>query len=360
MTDPEPVETGRCGPRPAGPGAASWPSSAAPRQCRPPDRAGLAGPRRPSRSGDDPRLARATESPAASTARSSRQASATPPLTAPASNRSPHGRGRSRARPSRGSTPPPGHRRARRSRRHRRSESARRGAAAAGARSAQPRPSVQPGQRRRLGAWSGGSPVSCRSRLIRSSDRRMRSRTGADALLELLDRVREVHVLRRRGWRPRGPPGRCRSSPAPARDRTGCGSARRHDASARYSRWRLTASWMKRLMIGARIASTMATIAMMAARAVAAAVAIRAAPRHPAPEREPQEEVGQDGDRADHDTDDQREPDVQLRTWDISWAMTPWSSSRSSFSSRPVVIAIDACAGSRPVANAFGAVSSMV
>ena len=49
----------------------------------------------------------------------------------------------------------------------------------------------------------------------------------------------------------------------------------------------------------------------------------------------------------------------KLRTCDSSWPMTPWSSSRSSFSSSPVVIAIDACAGSRPVAKAFGAVSSM-
>ncbi len=49
----------------------------------------------------------------------------------------------------------------------------------------------------------------------------------------------------------------------------------------------------------------------------------------------------------------------KLRTCDSSWPMTPWSSSRSSFSSRPLVIAIDACAGSRPVAKALGAVSSM-
>ena len=50
----------------------------------------------------------------------------------------------------------------------------------------------------------------------------------------------------------------------------------------------------------------------------------------------------------------------KFRTCDSSWPMTPWSSSRSSFSRRPVVIAIEACAGSRPVANAFGAVSSIV
>ena len=50
----------------------------------------------------------------------------------------------------------------------------------------------------------------------------------------------------------------------------------------------------------------------------------------------------------------------KLRTCESSWPMTPWSSSRSSFWRRPVVIAIDACAGSRPVAKAFGAVSSMM
>ena len=49
----------------------------------------------------------------------------------------------------------------------------------------------------------------------------------------------------------------------------------------------------------------------------------------------------------------------KLRTWLSSWAMTPWSSSRSSFWSSPVVIATDACFGSRPVANALGAVSSI-
>ena len=49
----------------------------------------------------------------------------------------------------------------------------------------------------------------------------------------------------------------------------------------------------------------------------------------------------------------------KFRMWLISWAMTPWSSSRSSFSSRPVVTATDACFGSRPVAKAFGAVSGM-
>ena len=49
----------------------------------------------------------------------------------------------------------------------------------------------------------------------------------------------------------------------------------------------------------------------------------------------------------------------KLRTWDSSCARTPWSSSRSSFWARPVVIATEACFGSRPVAKALGAVSSI-
>ena len=42
-----------------------------------------------------------------------------------------------------------------------------------------------------------------------------------------------------------------------------------------------------------------------------------------------------------------------------SWAMTPSSSLRSSFCSIPVVAQTMACFGSRPVAKALGAVSSM-
>ena len=49
----------------------------------------------------------------------------------------------------------------------------------------------------------------------------------------------------------------------------------------------------------------------------------------------------------------------RLPMWLISCPMTPWSCSRSSLSSRPVVTATLACFGSRPVANAFGAESSM-
>ena len=49
----------------------------------------------------------------------------------------------------------------------------------------------------------------------------------------------------------------------------------------------------------------------------------------------------------------------KLRTCDISWAITPWSSSRLIISSSPAVTAIDACCGSRPVAKALGAGSLM-
>jgi hypothetical protein len=45
---------------------------------------------------------------------------------------------------------------------------------------------------------------------------------------------------------------------------------------------------------------------------------------------------------------------------DSSCASTPSSSTRFIFSSRPVVAAIAACCGFRPVANAFGAGSSMM
>src|ERR687897_499235 len=45
--------------------------------------------------------------------------------------------------------------------------------------------------------------------------------------------------------------------------------------------------------------------------------------------------------------------------WLSSWATTPSSSTRFIFSSKPVVTAIAACLGSRPVANAFGAGSSI-
>ena len=85
------------------------------------------------------------------------------------------------------------------------------------------------------------------------------------------------------------------------------------DASARYSRWRLTASWMNRLMIGARIARTMATMNddRLGAAAAPTAVAVPR-PARAAPEREAQEEVGEQGDRADHHADDEREPDVEV------------------------------------------------
>ena len=46
--------------------------------------------------------------------------------------------------------------------------------------------------------------------------------------------------------------------------------------------------------------------------------------------------------------------------WLNSWASTASSSMRFIFSSRPVVTATAACLGLRPVANAFGATSSMM
>ncbi len=45
------------------------------------------------------------------------------------------------------------------------------------------------------------------------------------------------------------------------------------------------------------------------------------------------------------------------RMWDISWPITPSSSTRFIVSSRPWVTAIDECLGSRPVAKALGAAS---
>ena len=100
---------------------------------------------------------------------------------------------------------------------------------------------------------SGGSPVAAAQAVDPVEDRRMGRDQARRARLELLDRVREVHVLgrpvgdledlrvARRSWR------------APARGRSGLRVSSTDDASARYSRWRLTASWTNRAMIGARI-----------------------------------------------------------------------------------------------------------
>ena len=62
-------------------------------------------------------------------------------------------------------------------------------------------------------------------------------------------------------------------------------------------------------------------------------------PRPARPRTSTQEEVGEDRDGADHHADDEEKRMSKLRTCDSSWAMTPCSSSRSSFSSRPVVMA---------------------
>ena len=83
------------------------------------------------------------------------------------------------------------------------------------------------------------------------------------------------------------------------------------DASARYSRWRLTASWTRRATIGARMARTIATTNTIDLEAAPATVVVAVAPPAAAePEREAQEEVGQERDRADQHADEQREPDV--------------------------------------------------
>ena len=50
----------------------------------------------------------------------------------------------------------------------------------------------------------------------------------------------------------------------------------------------------------------------------------------------------------------------RFATCDISWAITPCSSSRSMTSRIRVVNAMRACSGSRPVANALGALSSTI
>ena len=49
----------------------------------------------------------------------------------------------------------------------------------------------------------------------------------------------------------------------------------------------------------------------------------------------------------------------KLRTCESSWAITPCNSFRSSLVSSPRVTATDECFGSRPVAKAFGALSSI-
>ena len=83
------------------------------------------------------------------------------------------------------------------------------------------------------------------------------------------------------------------------------------DASARYSRWRLTASWTSRATIGARMASTIATTNTIAWAAAPPSLSRSRLPAA-APEREAQEEVREEGDRAHQDADDQREPDVEV------------------------------------------------
>ena len=85
------------------------------------------------------------------------------------------------------------------------------------------------------------------------------------------------------------------------------------EASARYSRWRLTASWMKRLMIGARIARTIAmtNTTAWAPPPLPPLSRLRRPPTLPQNVKR-RKKSAQDRDGADHDADDEREPDVEV------------------------------------------------
>jgi hypothetical protein len=93
--------------------------------------------------------------------------------------------------------------------------------------------------------------------------------------------------------------------------------------------------------------------------AAAAPIARRGpSPRDATPERRPEEEIGEQGDTADEDADQEREPDVEVpdvRELVPDDALELLAVELLS----PDVIATDAWAGSRPVANALGALSSM-
>ena len=85
------------------------------------------------------------------------------------------------------------------------------------------------------------------------------------------------------------------------------------EASARYSRWRLTASWTSWVKIGARIAQDDRDHEDdQLDRPAPAAVVVVRAPAAAEPERVAQEEARQQGDAADEDADEQREPDVEV------------------------------------------------
>src|SRR6185369_6465944 len=198
--------------------------------------------------------------------------------------------------------------------------------------------------------WSGASPVSSRRRLIRSSvagwvekspDARSsnfligfvkymcwvaRLATSSTSWsLEILARARSIPYGLRVSWT--------------------------DDASARYSRWRLTASWTRRAAIGARIERTIATTNMIAWSPPLPPLSRSLDERRPPPQN-----VNRRKKSARRAIEPTRTPTMsanrmsKFRTWESSWPMTPWSSSRSSFSRRPVVIATEACFGSRPVA----------
>ena len=178
--------------------------------------------------------------------------------------------------------------------------------------STSPIPRVQPRQAGRLAARERRLAGQLAESIDPVEDRRMGVHQARRARLELLDRVREVHVLRAAvgdledllvgadlGQRPLEAVGvagqldgrRIGEVLALAADREldeaadDRGQDRQHDGDDRDDRRRRRCHRCR--------GSTTPT-------------------RQPAPEREAQEEVGEDGDRADHHPDDEREPDVEV------------------------------------------------
>ncbi len=84
----------------------------------------------------------------------------------------------------------------------------------------------RPASARTSPGWSGGSPRQLAQAVDPLDDVRVRREQRGRALLELLDRVREVQVLRGAVRDLEHLPVARRSWPAPARGRAGCGSAR--------------------------------------------------------------------------------------------------------------------------------------
>ncbi len=126
-------------------------------------------------------------------------------------------------------------------------------------------------------------------------------------------------------------------------------------ASARYSRWRETASLHERGDERRDHAATRPTTIRQDLPAAVVVVAAAAA----AEEGHPQEDVGDEADRDDEPEDDHRDADVVVA--DVAELVRHDALELGVVhqgSSRPVVAATTACSGSRPVAKAFGAGSS--